>query len=756
MITIESQGQRKCMKSLTSGEVRWFPKSLANVDQASELFEWAREEIICAFEADVPCIVFDEMGAEIINSCGLDAALRACVWKAREQGVLDHIKFLVVADESVLELFTSLYMFEDSEVEFLESWDNWLENSQRSHRRVSSSSNKEPAALSHHGEGTMYSIMRIPFLFFTIVIIGFELVLYLSVRQIVRTLESVLSKNRHIRQEMNKCSHYSSWRRLARQLDVLEAKSGGNMQHIPTMHTLAKRLKDLTESLDDSMSEEGEHEILRCLRECTMASNNDQITEQVYSMNFTGTNVEVQEYTGNIVEALEAVGKSENPRTLNFKNLTIPTNSPSGERPSESDAWLSPVTATLSALQNSPVLTQSEAGKALLKHLHLYREGEKCRDDGSDLILSQDFNDHKRRFFGELLHSYGEMALCLSGGASNAYYHLGVVQCLLEKNLLPRHISGASGGALVGSFLCTHTDDELVHLLHPEILSKIFNPCEAGMVQMMKNGLFSDTIFDLEEWSQKLQNQICGNLTFQEAFERTGRSFTITVYNIDAKGRNHTRCLNHKTTPDIVIYSAVLASSALPKLLPAIELLRKDARGVVQPYHSFGRFWRDGSFENELPFEAIHQLFNTSFHLVSQVEPHIIPFFYENRGAAGKSVSHRKGRGWRGGFVLSYFERLLKLDLKKWLELVRDFNLLPKVMETDISSIFLGKTRGSCTMVAPVIANSYFNLVSDPNTPEKFNVYLKAGRQMAWPKLEMIKNHMKIERKLMQLAGIEK
>jgi len=366
--------------------------------------------------------------------------------------------------------------------------------------------------------------------------------------------------------------------------------------------------------------------------------------------------------------------------------------------------------------------------------------------------LQATFAASKARFFSELAHSYGETALCLSGGAANAYYHLGVVKTLLDGNMLPMHITGASGGALMGSFVCTRTDEELREALRPEFLCKVFDPCSRGLVGMFKNMLHEGTLFNVDEWIDKMVSKVCGTMTFQEAFEKTGRSFTITVYNIDARGRNHTRVLNYKTTPDVVIYSAVLASSALPKLLPPIELLRKDARGTVTEYHSLGRFWRDGSFENELPLEALRQLFNVTFPIVSQVEPHISPFFYDNRGAAGKSVSHRGGRGWRGGFLLAYFERLLKLDLKKWLELVRDFHLLPKVYETDISSVFLGKTRGACTIVPPIMLRSYTQLVSDPNTPAKMRGYLQVGQQMTWPKLGMIHDRLEIERKLQHFA----
>lgn len=51
--------------------------------------------------------------------------------------------------------------------------------------------------------------------------------------------------------------------------------------------------------------------------------------------------------------------------------------------------------------------------------------------------------------------------------------------------------------------------------------------------------------------------------------------------------------------------------------------------------------------------------------IVSQVNPHVHLFFFASRGSAGKPVAHRKGKGWRGGFLLSAAEQFLKLELTK-------------------------------------------------------------------------------------------
>jgi len=54
-----------------------------------------------------------------------------------------------------------------------------------------------------------------------------------------------------------------------------------------------------------------------------------------------------------------------------------------------------------------------------------------------------------------------------------------------------------------------------------------------------------------------------------------------------------------------------------------------------------------------------------------QVNPHIIPFFYHNRGRDGRPSTWRLwAGGWRGGFVLSALELWLKEDMLKTLRVL--------------------------------------------------------------------------------------
>jgi len=62
------------------------------------------------------------------------------------------------------------------------------------------------------------------------------------------------------------------------------------------------------------------------------------------------------------------------------------------------------------------------------------------------------------------------------------------------------------------------------------------------------------------------------------------------------------------------------------------------------------------SLRTDIPLKALNLHFGVNFSIVSQVNPHINLFFFSSRGAVGRPVTHRRGRGWRGGYLGSATE----------------------------------------------------------------------------------------------------
>jgi len=347
----------------------------------------------------------------------------------------------------------------------------------------------------------------------------------------------------------------------------------------------------------------------------------------------------------------------------------------------------------------------------------------------------------KRALFKHLHRNYGRSALCLSGGATFAYYHFGVAKALLDANLLPSVITGTSGGALVAALLCTRTNEELKQLLIPALAYRI-TACHDAMHVWLRRWWKTGARFDSIDWAARCSWFTRGSMTFREAYLRTGRILNVSC--VPSDPHSPTILANYLTSPDCVIWSAVLASAAVPGILNPVVLMKKGPDGKLSPY-SFGHKWKDGSLRTDIPIKALNLHFNVNFSIVSQVNPHINLFFFSSRGTIGRPVTHRKGRGWRGGFLGSAAEQYLKLDLTKWLKVLRHLELLPRPLGQDWSEIWLQRFSGTITIWPKSIPSDFYYILSDP-TPARLARMLRQGQLSTWPKLKFIGNRMTIER----------
>lgn len=249
--------------------------------------------------------------------------------------------------------------------------------------------------------------------------------------------------------------------------------------------------------------------------------------------------------------------------------------------------------------------------------------------------------DDRLSFMKELRHAYGRTALCLSGGGSFGHWHFGIVRVLLKESLLPRIVSGSSAGAIGCAMLATRTDAELADTVDQWIHHKDtdFFGTEKSIKDFVTHLLTKGTLHAHQEFVLRLQ-RLFGDLTFREAYARTGRILNICV--VAADTTEPSRLLNYLSAPNVIIWSAVACSSAFPFLFSPQELLAKDPAGHVVPYHwgssviagldtvvagsgGLQRRWCDGSLEEDLPMRGLSEMFNVNYFLVSQANPYLIP-----------------------------------------------------------------------------------------------------------------------------------
>ncbi|KAF9268012.1 patatin-domain-containing protein [Marasmius fiardii PR-910] len=350
--------------------------------------------------------------------------------------------------------------------------------------------------------------------------------------------------------------------------------------------------------------------------------------------------------------------------------------------------------------------------------------------------------DEKKKFFRSANTNFGISALCLSGGASFGYYHVGVLKAFVEANLLPRVITGTSAGGLIAALVCCRKDDELKSVLVPELANRI-TACEEPFSVWARRVWKTGARFDSVSWARKATFFTMGSMTFAEAYTRTGRILNISV--IPADRNSPTRLLNYITAPDCVIWSALLASAAVPGIMNPVVLMAKLKDGSVIPWEFSSKF-KDGSLRSDIPLQSLNLFFNVTFPVVSQVNPHVHLFFFAPRGSAGKPVA-RKGKGWRGNFLLSAVEQWLKHELTKNFKVIRDLELLPTVLGQDWSSVFLQRFDGAVTIWPRTRLWDWFRILTDPDPPELERM-IKVGSLVTWPKLHMIGNRMRIEKQI--------
>ncbi|KAI0320813.1 patatin-domain-containing protein [Amylostereum chailletii] len=351
--------------------------------------------------------------------------------------------------------------------------------------------------------------------------------------------------------------------------------------------------------------------------------------------------------------------------------------------------------------------------------------------------------EEKKRFFKGVNTHLGLTALCLSGGATFGYYHFGVVKAFLDAGCLPRVITGTSAGGLVAALVGTRTDVELKSLLIPELANKI-TACEDPFGVWFHRFWRTGARFNSVTWAKKCSWFTRGSMTFREAYMRTGRVLNVSV--IPADRHSPTKLLNYITAPDTIIWSALLASAAVPGILNPVVLMQKLSDGRVVPWNWGSRF-KDGSLRVDIPVQSLNLYFNVTHPVVSQANPHVHLFFFAPRGSAGKPVAHRKGKGWRGNFLLSAAEQWLKLELTKNFKLIRDLELLPTLLGQDWSSVFLQRFEGTVTIWPRTRFLDWVRILSDPDPPELERM-IRVGKMVTWPKLHMIENRLRLERQI--------
>lgn len=328
----------------------------------------------------------------------------------------------------------------------------------------------------------------------------------------------------------------------------------------------------------------------------------------------------------------------------------------------------------------------------------------------------------KLLFFRHTGQSFGRSSLMLSGGANLGLFHVGVIKALFEQNLLPRVVSGSSAGSVVAAFLGTRKDSELDGLFTGEAMDlKIWR--RLGLREVVRQ----KSLMDVQEIERFLRKHM-GELTFEEAFKRTRRIINITVSPVDKHQKP--RLLNYLTAPHVLVWSAVLASCAVPGLFPAVMLMSKDRLGHEKPYLASTR-WVDGAIQSDLPAQRLAELYNVNHHIVSQTNPHVLPFITDQS---------RKDDWTR--FLTELLKNEITFRSRQILQLVSygiDRGILKNLLEGAVS-IVNQQYYGDITLHPQVQVRDYQRILGNL-TRKEYQDWVHEGELATWPKITMIRDH---------------
>lgn len=307
----------------------------------------------------------------------------------------------------------------------------------------------------------------------------------------------------------------------------------------------------------------------------------------------------------------------------------------------------------------------------------------------------------KLDFFHDAKTTLGATALCLHGGSLFGLCHLGVVKGLLDGDLLPDVIVGSGAGSAVGALLCCLQKHELDDIFND--VGKCMNEDGLGFDDMWAaesdkgaNGEYNNIklledlkkgmTMELKNFIQFTLNRI-GNVTFKEAYQKSGKAFNILVY---PSSNKMPTLLNYLSTPYITVKSAVYCSIGTGvfevdkekeaernnnEYIDPYQLMIK-YNGILAKYSNvdcdFRPPYQVGGESMELknsPYDRITELFNVNHFIISISRPYLAPFLTGD---------------WRSTYqrntIMKKLLNILNIEFKHRIRMLNRFGLLSSLM----------------------------------------------------------------------------
>ncbi|KLU85033.1 hypothetical protein MAPG_04065 [Magnaporthiopsis poae ATCC 64411] len=383
---------------------------------------------------------------------------------------------------------------------------------------------------------------------------------------------------------------YEDWEAAALQLDKLYGFDLWR-ETSQSKHYDWALIKDRLQLLHDTRVDPAQHHRLPNLIRSGLVRNLGNITSpKLYNCAFAGTKLIIDEYIAQVIFAIDDF-------------LASPITPPSSHRD------LGGAAASSSAAAG-PAIDEESCGQPTTADQSRSARAAAPADVSSaprpGLTSPALSMQAKMTFIHDTRQAFGRTSLILQGGSIFGMCHLGVVKALFLRGLLPQVITGTAVGALIAALVAVHTDEELPGVLSGEAIDlSAFTPtsgkstpsaaaaADAGslssiagnaaalvvslllacapvssssarrwmtLVRRLRRFTEKGYFLDVDVLERCVRDNV-GELTFQEAYRRTGRVLNITVATAEQGGVP--TVLNYITSPHVVCFFLFLSFLAL-------------------------------------------------------------------------------------------------------------------------------------------------------------------------------------------------
>lgn len=152
--------------------------------------------------------------------------------------------------------------------------------------------------------------------------------------------------------------------------------------------------------------------------------------------------------------------------------------------------------------------------------------------------------------------------------------------------------------------------------------------------------------------------------------------------------------------------------------------------------------WIDGSVDNDLPMTRLAEMFDVNHFIVSQVNPHVVPFLEKEEELVAYEAQHEIPLTANSSWT-SIAAGLAREELLHRLQELSEIGFLPTHL-TKARSILSQRYSGDINILPKISYADFPRILSNP-TPEFMAGCMLTGQRATWPKLARIQNHVAIE-----------